>query len=78
MVSQTAQMALMNPKRVHHAFAPLASFSVRMGIALTRASFVMATQTAPTIQMRTLLSAVCCCNSGNVELFFFTYFFSSF
>lgn len=78
MASQTAQMALMNPKRVHHAFAPLASISVRMGIALTQASSVMATQTAPTIQMRTLLSAVCYCDSGKFEFIFLLLLFSSF
>lgn len=59
MASQTAEMALMNPKHVHHVVAPSANFSVKMGIALPQASSVMATQTALTIQMRMLLCAVC-------------------
>lgn len=59
MASQIAGMALMNLKHVHHAIAPLANFSVKIGIALPRASSVTATQTALTIQMRILLCAVC-------------------
>lgn len=59
MASQIAGMALMNPKHVHHVTAPSANFSVKIGIALTRASSVMAMQTALTIQMRMLLCAVC-------------------
>lgn len=59
MASQTAEMALMNPKHVHRVIAPLANFSVKMEIAPSLASSVMAMQTALTIQMRTQLSAVC-------------------
>lgn len=59
MASQIAGMALMNPKHVPHVIAPSVNFSVRMGIALIRASSVMATPTALTIQMRMLLCAVC-------------------
>lgn len=59
MASQIAAMALMNPKHVHRVIAPSANFSVKTGIALPRASSVMATQTALTIQMRMPLCAVC-------------------
>lgn len=68
MASQIAGTALMNPKHVHHVIAPSANFSVKIGIALTQASSVMATQTALTIQMRTPLCAVC--HSVEIECVF--------
>lgn len=66
MASQTAEMAQTSPKPVHRVFAPLASFSVKMEIAPTQASSAMATQTVLTIQMRTLLYAVCCCDKWTI------------
>lgn len=59
MASQIAGMALMNPQHVHHDIAPLANFSVKIGIALPQASSVMAMQTALTSQTRILFCAVC-------------------
>lgn len=71
MASQTAEMAQTSPKPVLRVVAPLASFSVKMEIAPTQASSVMATQTVLTIQMRMLPSAVCYCDKWEICIWTF-------